>query len=257
MHRNKAYRSIRKHGAGIRQSVSVSTFFDEDDVHAFRTHVKKLRALLRWLGKDERTLPPSFKKIYRISGELRDVQVLLKNMEENQVHCPSFTGWLRDNAGRLQQLWDDTYDPAVVRRLERRLRNPELKKPTAGRLQSFLNERLAKIESIVLLPAPGDEDLHDIRKELKDMNFVYVWGQKNDCADEDDKMPETLKKLGEQCGDFNDRRVALMLLTAYLQQEQAPEVRQEAETLRGQWEEERLSGKRDLLKDLRAFVENT
>jgi len=255
MHRNKVYRSIRKHGAGIRRSVSVSTFFDEDDVHAFRTHVKKLRAYLRWLGKDLRSLPPSFKEIYRVSGELRDVQVLLKYMEEKQVHCPAFAGWLRDNAGRLQQLWDNTYDPAVVRRLERRLRDPPLKKPTARRLQSFFNDRTAKIESIVLLPAPADEDLHDIRKELKDMYFVYAWGQKNDCADERDETPGLLKQLGEQCGEFNDRRIALALLAAYLQEEQAPDAQQEAATLREQWEEERLSRKRELMKDLRAFVE--
>lgn len=255
MHRNKAYRTIRKHGAGIRQSVSVSAFFDEDDVHDFRTHAKKLRALLRWLGKDERSLPQSFKEIYRISGELRDVQVLLKNMEERQVHCPAFTAWLRDNASRLQQLWDDRFDPAVIRRLERRLRDPELKKPTAGRLQSFFNQRVEKIESIVFLPAPEDDDLHDIRKELKDAYFVYLWGQKNDCADEDDKMPETLKELGEQCGEFNDRRIALVLMAAYLQQEREPDARKAAGVLQEQWEEVRSSCKKDLLKDLREFVE--
>jgi len=256
MHRNKAYRSIRKHGAGIRRSLSVSAFFDEDDVHDFRTHVKKLRALLRWLGKDERSLPPSFKEIYRISGELRDIQVLLKNMEERRVDCPAFAGWLRDNAARLQQLWDDTYDPAVIRRLERRLRNPELKRPTASRLQSFYNRRAARIESIVLLPAPQDEDLHDIRKDLKDMYYVYAWGQKNDCADENDTMPETLRGLGEQCGEFNDRRIALTLLAAYIQQEQAPDARQEAETLREQWEEETSTGRSALLSRLRNFIEN-
>jgi CHAD domain-containing protein len=256
MQRNKAYRSIRKQGAGIRQSVSVSTFFDEDDIHDFRTHVKKLRAYLRWLGKDLRSLPPSFRKIYRISGELRDIQVLLKNMEERQVHCPAFADWLRDNAGRLQQLWDDTYDPAVIRRLERKLRDPKLKKPTAGRLQQFFDQRTAKIESIVLLPAPGDDDLHDIRKALKDMYFVLIWGQKNDCADEDDQMSERLKQLGEQCGAFNDRRIALGLLDAYIQEEQVPEARQAAATLRAQFEEERSTHRKELLAQLRNFIEN-
>ncbi|MDO6430582.1 CHAD domain-containing protein [Flavitalea sp. BT771] len=257
MHRKKAYRSIRKHGAGIRQSVSVSAFFDEDDVHHFRTHAKKLRALLRWLGKDERTLPPSFKEIYRISGQLRDVQVLLKSMEDRREDYPAFAAWLRENASRLQQLWDDKYDPAVVRRLERRLREPKLKKPTAGRLQSFFNQRVGKIESIVFLPAPADEDLHDIRKELKDAYFVYAWGQKNDCAGGNDQMPAILQQLGERCGEFNDRRIALVLLAAYLQQEQEPDAHKAAEALREHWEEERLSCKRALLKDLRAFAENT
>lgn len=255
MRRKKVYSNIRKHGRGIRQSVSVSVFFDEDDVHAFRTHVKKLRAFFHWLGSGKKPLSPSFKEIYHISGELRDIQVLLKNMEEKKEAPPAFIAWLRNNAGRLQQLWDDSYDPAVIRRLQQSLQNPTLKKPTARRLRSFFNKRVGKIESIVYLPAPADDDLHDIRKELKDMYFVYAWGKKNDCADENDTTPDQLKELGEECGQFNDRRIALTLLVAYIQQEQQPEARQAAEKLQQQWEEERLAHKSRLLESLRDFVE--
>lgn len=255
MHRKKVYRSIRKHGRGIRQSVSVSVFFDEDEVHIFRTHVKKLRAFFHWLSDDKKPLSSSFKEIYHISGELRDIQVLLKSMEEKKEDIPAFTAWLRDNAGRLQQLWDDNYDPAVIRRLQASIQKPTLKKPTARRLRSFFNKRVGKIESIVFLPAPADDDLHDIRKELKDMYFVYDWGKKNDCADEDDTTPETLKELGEECGQFNDKRIALTLLGAYIQQEQQPEARQAAEQLQQQWEKERLAHKARLLEKLRDFIE--
>ncbi|MBN9384409.1 MAG: CHAD domain-containing protein [Chitinophagaceae bacterium] len=257
MHRKKVYRSIRKHGRGIRQNVSVSVFFDEDDVHAFRTHVKKLRAFFHWLGNDKKPLSPTFKEIYHISGQLRDIQVLLKHMEEKKEGSPAFIAWLRDNAGRLQQLWDDSYDPAVIRRLEKHLQNPTLKKPTARRLRSFFNKRVDKIEAIVYLPAPADDDLHDIRKELKDMYFVYVWGKKNDCADKSDTMPGQLKELSEECGQYNDRRIALTLLAAYIQQEQQPEARQTAEQLQQQWEEERLAHKSRLLERLRDFVGTT
>jgi CHAD domain-containing protein len=256
MHRKKVYRSIRKHGRGIRQSVSVSVFFDEDDVHTFRTHVKKLRAFFHWLGDDKKPLTPSFKEIYHISGELRDIQVLLKSMEEKKEDIPAFTTWLRDNAGRCRQLWDDNYDPAVIRHLQESIQKPALKKPTARRLRSFFNKRVGKIESIVYLPAPADDDLHDIRKELKDMYFVYDWGKKNDCADEDDKTPETLKELGEECGQFNDKRIALTLLAAYIQQEHQPETRQAAEQLRQRWEEERLTHKTRLLEKLRDFTDS-
>lgn len=235
--------------------MSVSVFFDEEEVHLFRTHVKKLRAFFHWLGNDKKPLTSSFKEIYHISGQLRDIQVLLKNMEEKKEGVPAFTAWLWDNAGRLQQLWDDSYDPAVIRRLQESIQKPEIKKPTARRLRSFFNKRVGKIESIVYLPAPADDDLHDIRKELKDMYFVYAWGKKNDCADEDDTTPDTLKELGEECGEFNDKRIALTLLTAYIQQEQQPEPRQVAEQLRQQWEEQRLAHKTRLLEKLRSFIE--
>jgi hypothetical protein len=115
---------------------------------------------------------------------------------------------------------------------------------------------VGKIESIVYLPAPADDDLHDIRKELKDMYFVYDWGKKHDCADKDDTTPETLKELGEECGQFNDKRIALILLAAYIQQERQPEARQAAEQLQQQWEEERLVHKTRLLEKLRDFIES-
>jgi len=255
MHRKKVYRNIRKDGRGIRQTVSVSTFFDEDDIHSFRTHVKKLRAFFRWLGNEKKALSPSFKEIYHISGELRDIQVLLKNMEEKKEELPAFTAWLHENAGRLQQLWDDTYDPAVIRHLQASLEHPELKKPTPRRLRSFFHRRVGNIESIVFLPAPDDDHLHDIRKELKNLYFVYTWGKENDFAEKEDTTPQLLKELGEECGQFNDRRTALALLGAYIQQEQQPEARQAAEKLQQKWEEERLAHKRDLLQRLRDFVE--
>jgi len=255
MHRKKVYRSVRKHGRGIRENTSVSVFFDEDDVHSFRTHVKKLRAFFHWLGNDKKALSPSFKEIYHISGELRDIQVLLKSMAEKKEDNPAFTAWLRENAGRLQQLWDDTYDPAVIRNLQRSIQYPEFKKPTARRLRSFFNKRVEKIESIVYLPAPADDVIHDIRKELKDMYFIYAWGKKNDFADDKDTTPDLLKDLGEECGQFNDRRIALTLLAAYIQQEQQPEARQAAEKLQQQWEEERLTHRNRLLEKLRDFVE--
>ena len=247
---------MQKQGVGIRQSVATSTFFDVEDVHSFRTHVKKLRAFHHWLGKNKNFLSPSFKGIYRISGQLRDIQVLLQYMEEKDMRQPAFTAWLRDNAARLQQLWDDTYDPALIRRLQRALRNPSLKKPSRTRLRSFMNKSTDKVEAIVYLPAPADDDLHNIRKELKDMYFVYIWGKKNDCADEEDPTPGELKKLGELCGQFNDKNIALSLLAAYIQQETDPDARRQAEDLQRQWEEEKATDRRQLLQILRDFVDS-
>jgi CHAD domain-containing protein len=252
--RKKIYKSLHKYGTGIRRTVSTSAFFDADDVHSFRTHVKKVRAFLHWLGRDKKKLPASFKEIYRISGELRDIQVLLKSMEEGRESTPAFTAWLKDNAGRLRQLWDDTFHPRIIRRLERRLQHSGLKKPTTNRLQSFFNEGVEKIEAVVYLPAPDDEELHEMRKRLKEMYYIYDWGKDHDYTQSDDATPELLKNLGEDCGHFNDRRIALVLLNAYIQQEKEDAARQAAVELKQRWEEDRLNKKAQLLQTLRDFV---
>jgi len=252
--RKKIYKSLHKHGTGIRRTVSTSAFFNADDVHSFRTHVKKVRAFLHWLGRDKKNLPPSFIEIYRISGELRDIQVLLKSMEDSKESTPTFTAWLQDNAGRLQQLWDDTFHPRIIRRLERQLQHPDLKRPTTNRLQTFFNEGVEKIEAVVYLPAPDDEELHEMRKKLKEMYYIYDWGKDHDYTQSDDTTPELLKKLGEDCGQFNDRRIALVLLNAYIQQEKDDTAHQAAVELKQRWEEDRLNKKAQLLQTLRDFV---
>jgi len=252
--RKKIYKSLHKHGTGIRRTVSTSAFFNADDVHSFRTHVKKVRAFLHWLGRDKKSLPASFKEIYRISGELRDIQVLLKSLEGSGESPPAFTAWLHDNAGRLQLLWDDTFHPRIIRRLERQLQRPDLKRPTTNRLHSFFNEGVEKIEAVVYLPAPDDEELHEMRKKLKEMYYVYDWGKDHDYTQSDDATPELLKKLGEDCGQFNDRRIALVLLNAYIQQEKNDAAHQTAVELKRRWEEDRLNKKAQLLQTLTEFV---
>jgi len=252
--RKKIYKSLHKHGTGIRSTVSTSAFFNADDVHSFRTHVKKVRAFLHWLGRDKKQLPHAFIEIYRISGELRDIQVLLRSIEDGKDAPHAFTAWLHDNAGRLQQLWDDHYHPRIIRRLERRLQRPDLKKPTANRMQSFFNSGVEKIESVVYLPAPDDEELHEMRKRLKEMYYIYDWGKEHDYTQSDDVTPELLKKLGEDCGHFNDIRIALVLLDAYIQQEKDDAAHQSAVELKQRWEEDRLNKKAQLLQTLRDFV---
>jgi CHAD domain-containing protein len=255
--RKKIYKSLHKQGSEIRRTVSASAFFRAEDVHSFRTHVKKARAFLHWLGKDKKELPFSFREIYHISGELRDIQVLLRSMEDHPESASGtlrFTSWLRENALRLQQLWDDSFHPRIIRHLEHQLQRPDLKKPTAARMQSFFNTGVKKIEAVVYLPAPDDEELHEMRKKLKDMFYIYDWGKEHEFTNSDDGTPELLKKLGEDCGHFNDRRIGLLLLNAYIQQEKDDPARQAAIGLKQQWEEDRLERKSQLLASLRDFV---
>ena len=107
---------------------------------------------------------------------------------------------------------------------------------------------------MVYLPAPDDEELHEMRKKLKEMYYVYDWGKDHDYTQSDDATPELLKKLGEDCGQFNDRRIALVLLNAYIQQEKNDAAHQTAVELKQRWEEDRLNKKAQLLQTLRDFV---
>jgi len=86
------------------------------------------------------------------------------------------------------------------------------------------------------------------------MYYVYIWGKKHDCAAADDETPQLLNQLGEQCGQFNDRRISLELLNAWLRDQEEHETKQTALALQQNWEQDRQARRVRLLEDLRKFI---
>ena len=183
MYRKKLYRDIRKEGLKAGEKSSGAAAAEATAVHDFRTHIKKLRAWLRWLSRRKKLIPRGVKELYRVSGELRDVQVLLETMDKERGDAPAlpalpalpaFRSWLQDSVIRLRQLRADTDATTAIRHFQsglkmRMLKKRSLKKPGAHRLSAFYDKGVQRIEAIVYLPAPTDENLHEIRKILKDL----------------------------------------------------------------------------------------
>jgi CHAD domain-containing protein len=246
----KAHTSIRKYGKRLSVlGTQITLHFDINSIHEFRTTVKKLRALLRWLSPVKKPLTKSFTKMYQVSGELRNAQVLLKDMEEEKEELTGFRSWLTASITRLEGQWYKTCHPSVIRRLRKKIERPGYKKGNPEQLKRFCRKRVNRIEGILYLSSPPDEELHKARKMLKDMQYVYEW------SGNEDPGLETIKRIGKQAGSFNDRRIALLLLTTYMEEER-PEgaCHQAAMEIKGKWEESREQQKKELIETLTGFV---
>jgi len=77
-------------------SKKVAAGFSADDIHELRVEAKKLRALLRLAGPDDRRFPKTFRHIYKAAGEIRNLQLLRRRLTAFRAGaCPTVRGFLR------------------------------------------------------------------------------------------------------------------------------------------------------------------
>jgi CHAD domain-containing protein len=211
---NKHMGSIEKH------SNRLPGTFDQEDIHDLRVGYKKIRAFVRLLQleKDGSGLhiPDKLKGVYQICGKVRDMQLFLAELLTIKIvsQLPaSITRWRQQlftykeqtvsaiEAAHFKKLPD-----AIVKELPRQLHDETVKK--------FMHQKVAAIH-IVLLAADNEEDLHTIRKQLKDIIyniriFEHDWGIPFPVNGW--KSEKELSDIASTLGDFNDRCHALSLL---------------------------------------------
>lgn len=208
---------LAKHAAAIEKD------FDEEEIHAFRVEVKKLRALLRLLEVHYAHIPTrfsqKFRDLYHISGHLRDAQLMQKRWDEKEFPpLPELKEWLGDQIKKYGNDWKKQNEETSVDGFKERLHEMDYGHVDTDDLLLFFSRRLNFVKRTLMLEMLTDEELHDIRKKLKDMQYVEKL-----CAEEWKKGHETigifpLQKIHE-CADiagkYNDLRISLEMLDSF------------------------------------------
>lgn len=212
--------------------VKVCDSFNSDAIHDMRVSVKRLRALMILAEK----LEPSFnsaetegelKQLFRLSGKMRDAQVqqslladyaqnlnisfgeydlFLRNFEKKSKK--KFTSYLKVNTSTdftgninqsLAELFNKTESTQIV---------------TAINL--LVDELLAKVREMND-DQQHDEHLHEIRRKLKQCNYLLSVFDKNDP--DLPRLNETLhvlEKANNLLGEWHDHDVAREFLFNFL-----------------------------------------
>ncbi|GAO44017.1 CHAD domain-containing protein [Flavihumibacter petaseus] len=207
---------------------------DEETIHQFRVNIKKLHAFLRMLrdgsvNKPPLQLPKRLKKMYRQVGEIRDRQLCLKRLK--MIFLPSDD--VKDTISALEKKIRDLLKEKSVWlhkqefiALEQQLAtilaesdvaSPETL-PTPFALEKDVYFRLKKrnIEEVLLAGNFKDDELHTIRKNLKDMLYLsklYKDDLKTPVPGEwSDDHVKFVERLTDVLGAFNDTRTASAIL---------------------------------------------
>lgn len=209
------------------QAKKIKKSFHKHPIHAYRVEVKKLRAFLRLLSSnngnnDSIKLPGKIKKIYSVLGKIRDAQLQIKEIKKTyrQTKGSAPTEYLlllkqqvKQHKKECRWLLKEKHLISGRKKIYKKLPSALPYKNT----RRFLHQ---KIENILMLVNKGlqhDNDLHSIRKNLKDIiyiNELYKLVLNDGAAAKPLKVPahEKAMALAEQLGTFVDKWVSLSML---------------------------------------------
>lgn len=244
MKKQKLAKVVRSYGKIIADnSRKIPGGFDVDLIHDLRVAFKKLRALIRLMQEDERKLemPEELKLLYRSCGTVRDLQLVIERLKDHKDKIPHFIKGLHHELFTAKELLVMHIEDIAVRTAVKEIVEGLPSALTEEMVRQFIQRKVATIH-VLLLALEHEEELHAIRKALKDLVYVKKL-LVNDLAfnypfDEwmnDDK----LEKLTTQLGELNDQHIALGFFDPKRMGEVASGEKPMVEEIRQQWELEK------------------
>ena len=198
--------------------------FHPESIHDFRVEIKKLRALVRLLNtEDTKTkgvkLGHHLKNCYHISGDIRNLQLHRFRIQDQctalELPLPrSYLGLLSENESLAKArcrkagsgLSFDVLEAHTLLFLPHQLRQITL--------QEFVEQKRKSLDTFLLRAVFSDEDLHSLRKELKDLLYCWIFIHSfADFLQAGFTSKERIEKLTSQLGDFFDYCMALQFLS--------------------------------------------
>ncbi len=210
-------------------------------------------------GSDRLKFPHRFKKMYALTGQVRDRQLCIHRLKESSKKSKlSFAGKI---AGLKKEIIDlaKKKDDWLSKKELAEIENGIIKKvppiQSGAPIKKFFQQQTGIIKDIISRGNYPDKELHKIRKKIKDVVYIMeIFRQ-----DLKKRLPFSfwdkaeLKKaedLADRLGSFNDAATALAFIKpADIQKAASPE-KENLRALRSQW----LAEKRRLKKEILSMM---
>jgi CHAD domain-containing protein len=178
---------------------------DEDLIHEFRVEFKKIRAVVRLSGAFK--IPSLVKDLYAAAGKVRELQLLKKQL---------LTSYTNDDLPQFYNRLSNEFEQAVSSLKEKttldyqkdlnELINNIPEKLTGRQIQKFIDKQSAALNELIQLPRKKDENIHDVRKIIKDLMYVFHALEQMEAEEFylSSKEKQTLRNISEELGMFQD-----------------------------------------------------
>jgi CHAD domain-containing protein len=261
---------IKKYFKKLRHLLSeIEKDFDPEAIHHFRVQVKKLRALLRLLATelqdaDDLRLPKQLKELYLSAGKVRDMQLHLITVNNTYDEANKPAAYLLLLQNELEKckvelrliIKKDSLpgsEVIIISNLPAQL-SPE-------NIKVFIRQKEAIINILLSAAQLTNDDLHTVRKNVKDVLYVIK------ALKEDAERPELvsflrdneIKKatvLAEELGKFIDTCMAVSFVKPSRLNEINGAERKQLQDMRKQWQSEMDSVKAKLCSRPAALLFN-
>lgn len=156
--------------------------FDAEAIHQFRVGIKKLRALFRLLnaGRKDKSfsIGKNLRSVYERSGIVRCLQLqqqtvvqLCRDLELQVPHAYLAALAVQESVARVKL--KEQAKLVSFRTVLQKSRKQLEKKPDPATIENFVAVNKHALLKTLLASRRTDEDLHNLRKLLKDL--IYVW----------------------------------------------------------------------------------
>jgi CHAD domain-containing protein len=245
----------------------IAVHFDEEAIHDFRVTVKKLRAFLRLLNavenKDDKLkLTGRFKALYSDLGSIRNLHMLEDEVYKLAVDDSNLlpVKYLRAikidvEERKLKVAAMSLKD--VVENEKDYLLHALPNKLTDHTLKRFLKQKWDAILELIVIGHLSDEQLHDIRKALKDIlyNWKYIEEYATEILPGTLSNEENIKVLTDKLGKLQDiSTIIYMFQTSYRDGSAYEEEHLIIEAITGKILIEKAGLKQTLLQELKLFL---
>jgi CHAD domain-containing protein len=262
---DKYYRKLKK------QCKTVTEGFDAEAIHQLRVAYKKLRAFLRMLrqGEDAGGEIKNLKKLkkgYRVSGSIRNLQLQQQRITEAAKPEPkkpqAYLTLLEKEIDKLKpELVEIFWDDPVA----------ESKKKTDAavpgefsnlQFSSFIKKKEANVAAIIASGYFSDDNIHLIRKNLKDIFYnIKTYQEIEDHISSlkiwNGKDEKYFDQLLNELGSFQDKCTAIALLKPHWLSSLDNYNRKITEQIKKIWIKEKRNQKRLLVKKLKTDFPNS
>jgi len=246
---------------------SIDPNFDVDAIHDFRVSYKKLRAFFRLVSaetNDELKVPRKLKKVYKALGVIRDMQLQRQKFKgtvkpkQPQAYLTKLSREIkRQKEELLERFSDDIITESkkkIVASLPSKLGNSSSR--------DFIRKKQSGNQVIITSGDFSDDNLHSIRKNLKDIYYIQEISLENEnkrISTQKKKIKEKgpAKEFLDSMGDFQDKRTGISLirnswLMQFAKNEQALLIQ-----IKQGWMKDKANMKRTLVRKLKSLNHQT
>lgn len=257
-------KSVRQHiGKMKKLSDRVPARFDVDDIHDLRVEYKKLRAFLRMLQLEEGAtqklkIPDGLKDTYRAAGSVRDLQLFLGLLlpQFAPLRTQQYVQQLEQKLMPAKKKLTEAIQKLSFSKTEKELLKHLPNKLHLSTVRKFVQEKMVLMQAH-LLAIKGDDDIHSMRKHLKDL----IYNMRIFQSDWNLPFPvvawpgdDTLNEIATLLGDYNDLCFALSFIQTHPGDSLPPEENQLLENLQQKWKAEKETRQEGVVQKLEQLM---
>jgi len=269
MHRGQVHHiSKRRYKKLQEQCKKVVKHCTIENIHQFRVEYKKMRSFLRMISHNKKAgkeikIPEKIKKAYRVSGAIRDLQLQrgrITNAVKGVHEKPrAYLTLLQKKINDLKPALCEILLTKSITENRKKTDAADLRKLSLTDFKLFAQKKWEIIYSIIATGHFIDDNLHSIRKHLKDLfyNLKLYKGieyEKLLSSAVRGKDEPYFHQLISELGNFQDNCTALTLLQLYPQKDPNKYNRQITGYLKKIWQKEKAGRKRLLVQQLTSDI---